>query len=224
VAEGRYTIVVDVASATGDPASVEAPLVVDRTVRSVTATPPRFAPADGDALAATTRLAFVLVRPATTRLSILDPTGTEVRVAWEEKALPAGPVAWTWDGRVAGAFAPDGIYTFLLRATSSAGTIDLRRIVPVGAFEVRLSAATLVAGETLVVTATAAEPLRSAPSITLTQAGLPPVKRTATSAGTGRWTASFTIASGGAGPATVTVAARDTAGGIEVSRTAVTVG
>ncbi len=73
-------------------------------------------------------------------------------------------------------------------------------------------------------TATAAEPLRAAPSITLTQAGLPAVKKTATAAGTGRWTATFTVAGGGAGAATITVAGRDTAGGVEVGRATVTVG
>ncbi|MCU0504940.1 MAG: hypothetical protein MUE82_04055, partial [Chloroflexi bacterium] len=103
------------------------------------------------------------------------------------------------------------------------GTIDLRRSIPVGAFEIRLSATTLDPGGSLTVTATAAEPLRAAPSVTLTQAGLAPVKKTATAAGTGRWTATFAIASGGPGTATIAVAGRDTAGGVEVSRTSVTV-
>ncbi|MCU0505454.1 MAG: glycosyl hydrolase family 18 protein, partial [Chloroflexi bacterium] len=65
VAEGRYAVVVDVASDAGDPATVEIPLVVDRTVRSFVAAPPRIAPADGDALAAATRVGFTLARPAT---------------------------------------------------------------------------------------------------------------------------------------------------------------
>jgi hypothetical protein len=94
----------------------------------------------------------------------------------------------------------------------------------VGAFEIRLSSRTLAPGATLTVTAVASESLRSAPTITLTQAGLPPVKRTGVPAGTGKWRATFTIASGGAGTATVTVSGRDTAGGVEVSRTTVTVG
>lgn len=223
VPEGAYTVSVDVTSAAGEPATATATVVVDRTVRGFTATPPRFAPADGDTLAATTRVAFTLARPATTRLTILDPSGAEVRVAWDAKEQPAGASAWTWDGRVGGAYVADGTYTLVLRATSTVGTIDLRRAIPVGAFEIRTSATAVGAGETLTVTAIAAEPLRSAPSITLTQAGLAPVKMTATAAGTARWSATFTIAASGAGVATIAVAARDTAGGVEVSRTSVTV-
>ncbi len=224
VAEGAYTLTIAVASASGDPAAADVPVSVDRTVRSFTATPPRFAPADGDGLAASTRLAWTLARPATTRLAILDPSGAEIRVAWDGKAQPAGATGWTWDGRAADAFVPDGVYTAVLRATSSVGTIELRRTIAVGAFEIRLSARTLTAGSTLVVTAFAAEPLKSAPTITLTQAGLAPVKKTATSGGSGKWTASFTIAEGGPGTATIAVSGRDTAGGVEVSRTTVTVG
>jgi spore germination protein YaaH/flagellar hook assembly protein FlgD len=224
VAEGRYTVLVDVASAAGDPAAVEAAIAVDRTVRSFTATPPRFAPADGDALAPTTRITYTLARPATTRLAIVDTGGAEVRVVWDGKAQPVGQVGWTWDGRIGGVYAADGVYTLALRATSGAGTIELRRTVPLGAFEIRLSAPTLAPGEALTVTATAAEPLRAAPSITLTQAGLPAVKKIAAAAGAGRWTATFTVAAGGAGTATITVAGRDAAGRVEVGRATVTVG
>ena len=222
-ADGRYTVVVDVANAAGDPATAQLPLVVDRTVRSFVATPPRFAPADGDALAPSTRISWTLSRPAMTRLAIRDPSGAEIRVVWDGRSQPAGSAGWTWDGRVDGAFVADGTYAFDLEVTTSLGTIELRRPVPVGAFEIRLSSTAVVAAGSLVVTAIAAEPLRSTPSITFRQAGLAPVKKTATAAGSGRWTATFTVAAGGAGTATVVVAARDTAGGVEVSRSAVTV-
>jgi hypothetical protein len=125
VAEGTYSVVVDVASAAGDPASVESSLLVDRTVRSFTATPARIAPGDGDALARSTRLGWTLARPATTRLAILDPAGTEIRVG---DANPAAGSACGRDGRVDGAYVADGVYT-IDRATSSL-IVDPRRLSP----------------------------------------------------------------------------------------------
>jgi spore germination protein YaaH/flagellar hook assembly protein FlgD len=220
VADGAYHVVITLADATGLPATTDLPLLVDRTVGAFVATPARFAPADGDALVPTTRVTYRLAGPATTRLAILDAAGTEVRVAWDGRAQGPGPFGWTWDGRVDGAFVADGTYTLVLRATTARGTSEVRRPVAVGAFEIRLSATTVASGDRLVVTAIAAEPLKAAPTFTLAQAGLTPVKVTGTAAGSGRWTATFTIRSGGAGTARVTVAARDTAGGLEAGRTA----
>lgn len=223
VPDGAYHVEVAVADATGTPATTDLPLVVDRTVGSFTVTPARFAPADGDSLAASTRTAYVLAGAATTRLAILDPSGAEVRVAWDARAQGAGSVAWSWDGRVDGAYVADGTYTVVLRATTALGTMELRRAVVVGAFQIRLSASTVAEGDRLVVTAMAAEPLKAAPSFTLTQSGLPAVKVAGTAAGSRRWTATFTIRPGGRGPAVVSVAARDTAGGLELSRASVEV-
>jgi hypothetical protein len=66
------------------------------------------------------------------------------------------------------------------------------------------------------------EPLRSAPTVTLTQAGLAPVKVKATRTGPGTYTATLTVAAG-PGPATIVIAARDTGGGTNATRLAVTV-
>jgi hypothetical protein len=182
-------------------------------------TPARFAPADGDALAATTRVTYRLAGPATTHLVVVDASsGTEVRVAWDGRAQGPGSFSWTWDGRANGAFVADGTYTLVLRATTALGTTEVRRSVVVGAFEIRLSATTVAAGDRLVVTAIAAEPLKAPPSFTLAQAGLSPVKVAGTAAGSGRWTATFTIRPGGAGTTLATVAGRDVAGGLEVGR------
>ena len=223
VPDAAYHVAVDLVGATGSPASADLPLVVDRTVGSFAVTPGRFAPADGDALAATTRITYRLAGPATTHLAILDPSGAEIRVAWDARAQGAGAYSWTWDGRAGDAFVADGMYTIVLRATTALGTTEMRRSVFVGAFQVHASAPTVTAGDRLVVTAVASEPLRSTPSFTFGQAGLAAVKIPGTAAGPGRWTATFPVRPGGTGPAVVTVAGRDTAGGLEVGRTSVEV-
>jgi hypothetical protein len=197
---------------------VELPLAVDRTVSGFSVVPAVFHPQDGDALAPSTRVSFRLIRAATTRLAILDASGAEVRVAWTDRAQGAGDVAWTWDGTAGGAPVAPGRYIVALSATTDLGTVELRRAVVADAFDIRLSAAMVRVGETLTVTVVAAEPLRSAPGVTLSQPGLAPVKGVVTAAGTGKWRTTFAIGAGGAGEAVISVVGRDTGGGIERGR------
>ena len=223
VPDGAYLVVLDLADAAGNPVLVELPLTVDRTVAAFSVAPAVFHPQDGDPLAPSTRISFRLTRPAATRLAIVDAAGAEVRVAWTDRAQQAGDVAWTWDGTAGGGPVAPGRYTVVLRATTDLGTLELRRAVVADAFDVRLSAATVRAGDSLTVTVVAAEPLRSAPGITLTQPGLAPAKGTVTSAGSGKWRATFTIGAGGTGQAVISVLGRDSGGGIERSRAMVSV-
>ena len=60
-------------------------------------------------------VSFALVSPAavSARLEILDVSGRVVHSA--SRALPAGPSAWSWDGRQRGALQPPGVYLARLR-------------------------------------------------------------------------------------------------------------
>jgi hypothetical protein len=91
--------------------------------------------------------------------------------------------------------------------------------VTVDAFVVTLSADDPAAGDALTLTIRSVESLRAAPTVTLNQTGLAPVKVKATQTGPGTYTATLTVAAG-PGPATLVIAARDTGGGTNVTRLA----
>jgi len=59
--------------------------------------------------------------------------------------------------------------------------------------------------------------------VTFTQPGRTGVARTATSLGSGRYRVSFVVATGSAGTATIKVAGRDTAGGLNTSSRSLTI-
>jgi PKD repeat protein len=129
-----------------------------------------------------------------------------------------GTVGWSWDGRNGlKAFVAPGTYSAVLTATSDLGTSTLQRAIVVDAFIVSSSATTLSAGQVLTVAFTTVEPRKSRPVVTFSQPDGAPVKRTATLVSTGRYTVSFTVAAGTAGSATLQIAARDVAGGLNVS-------
>jgi hypothetical protein len=89
------------------------------------------------------------------------------------------------------------------------------------AFAVAVTPSPVAAGQSLSVVAASAEPLAGAPKVTLTQAGLASVTRSAVQQPDGRWKAVFTIAPGGSGTATVAVEGKDSLGG--TNRSGVTV-
>ena len=105
-----------------------------------------------------------------------------------------------------------GTYTLVLSATNAAGTSVLRRQIVVDAFAVALSSTRLKAGRTLTVTFGSVEALTTRPVVTFDQAGRPPVRRFARLVAPGRYIATFRVASGGSGPATVRVSATDRGG------------
>jgi hypothetical protein len=108
-------------------------------------------------------------------------------------------------------------------AVSSLGASVVSRSVVVDAFTTTLSAASVRAGQTLTVTVTSTEALRSAPTISLKQPGRTAVARTAISLGSGRYRVTFTVTSGAAGTATIRISGRDTAGGTNTSSRSVTI-
>jgi hypothetical protein len=212
----------ELTDASGNRVVQRQPVTVDRTVGKLRWAPTAFLP-DGDALAEEAGLSFRLTREATMSLRIEDATRRIVRNAWKDKAGDAGTVSWTWDGRDGhrDLVAP-GRYVAVLSVEGKLGASELRRTVIVDAFLVTLSTRDPAAGDTVTATIRSEEPLRSAPTITFTQAGLAPVKVKATKTGPGTYAATLSVAAG-PGPATIVVAARDTGGGTNVTRLAVTV-
>ncbi len=212
VADGRYTFRVDLRDAAGNRTVRSVVVVVDRTAGYLRWTG-SFFPQDGDALAARAVVSFTLMRAATTTLGIYDASGKLVRTVWTKRSQAAGRHTWTWDGRLAnGTWAPQGSYSARLITTSSLSTQTLARIVVAAAYAAKLSAATVRAGATLVVTFSSVEPLSSRPTVTFTQPGRSGVTVTATRLADGTWRASFAVRTGAAGAASVRISALDSAG------------
>ncbi len=223
-ADGAYVVRVVTTDAAGNRAVASVGLRVDRTAGWLRCSPGAIYAADRDGLAKSARISFKLTRPATTTLQLVDGAGTVVRTAWSGRRLKPGSTGWAWDGRdAARAFVPAGPYLAVLTARTSLGTVTMRRAILVDAFATTLSATVLKAGQTLTVSFETTEPLKGRPSVTFDQSGLRPVTRTATLVAPGRYRITFKVAASGVGAATIRIAARDTAGGLNVSTRALTI-
>jgi spore germination protein YaaH/flagellar hook assembly protein FlgD len=224
IGDGHYTIRLDVRDRAGNRTVVNRAVVLDRTAGFLRWSTTRFAPQDGDALAPTARVGFGLTRSATVSLAIVDAHGSVVRTIWSRRSFAAGTWGWTWNGRNAdGAMVGQGRYVAVLTVTSSLGTSVLRRSVYAGAFILAPSATAIRAGQVLTVTIISVEPLKTRPTVTLTQSGLTDERKTATLLADGRYRVSFTIRPGGVGVATIAVKGTDSRGGTNRSTTTVTV-
>jgi flagellar hook assembly protein FlgD len=217
--DGRYVVEAELTDASGNRVVQRQAVTVDRTAGKLRWAPTALLP-DGDRLAEEAGVSFRLTREATTSLRIEDATGRVVRNAWKDKARDAAAITWTWDGRDGhrDLVAP-GRYVAVLSVLSKLGASELRRTVTVDAFVVTLSADDPAAGDALTLTIRSVESLRAAPTVTLNQTGLAPVKVKATQTGPGTYTATLTVAAG-PGPVTLVIAARDTGGGTNVTRLA----
>ncbi len=175
-------------------------------------------PQDGDTLKATATLSWRLARTATTTLRLFDAKGTLVRTVWSGRTQAAGTRGWTWNGRTGdGSLVPQGRYVARLTVTSPYGTQQLTRSVWAAAFAITPSATTVRTGQTLTVRISTIEPLSTRPAVTFTQPGRTAVKVTATRLADGTYRASFTVAAGTAGAASVKVTARDTGGRVNAT-------
>jgi flagellar hook assembly protein FlgD len=223
VKDGTYTFKVSGKDAAGNARSVSTRVVVDRTAGSLRWSGSLY-PQDGDALRPTAALSWRLTRSATTTLRIFDARGGLVRTVWSGKAQAAGTRSWTWNGRRAdGTLVPQGRYVARLSVTSSLGTQELARPVWAAAFAIRPSATTVKPGQTLRVRVSTVEPLATRPVVTFTQPGRAGVKVTATRLADGTYTATFRVARGAAGAATVRVKAKDTGGHANTTSVGITV-
>ena len=105
----------------------------------------------------------------------MDSSGTVVRTGIKDKAFPAGPATWAWNGRTdAGAFAPRGAYRIVVAATNGTQGPRSAPRVHADAFRISTSAAAAVRGTAIKVTAVTAERLSTTPRVVVRQPGLDP--------------------------------------------------
>ncbi len=220
--DGAYQFKVAGRDPAGNLAGASTSIMVDRTLAAVRWSR-SFYPQDGDSLARDANFTFGLSRPATVSLGIYAGS-TLIRTVWTNLVIPAGVAGWRWDGRTAaGAFVTPGTYTARMTARTGLGTTTISRDVRVDAFAIGRSASSVAGGQTFTLNLTTIEALRTAPSVTFTQPGRVAVTKTATSLGGGKFRVSFAVATGPAGTAAIRIAAWDSAGGANVSRTSVTI-
>jgi flagellar hook assembly protein FlgD len=105
------------------------PVLVDRTIKSLTWATSSFRPRAGQ----TDRISFNLVRAASVTIAIYQGT-TLVRHIWTDKAMAAGTFIWSWNGRNGHReLVQPGVYTASITATSAIGPSRLTRTVTVKA-------------------------------------------------------------------------------------------
>jgi flagellar hook assembly protein FlgD len=122
VPDGRYVISVT-ATAGGKSVTKTVPMVVDRTLSSLTASYTAISP-NGDGVQDSTTFSFSLSVPAPVQLDILEPAGTIVSTPFQGE-LPVGPHTLDWDGTANGAVLPDGKYTALFTLTDTLGAVQI---------------------------------------------------------------------------------------------------
>lgn len=129
VADGTYTFRVDGVDPAANGTVQLLPILVDRTIGSITWAAPSFRPAARQA----DRLSFSLTRAATVAVSIYQGK-TLVRRVWVDKAAAAGTFSWSWNGRNGHRELVDpGVYTASITTTSAIGVSHLTRTVTVKA-------------------------------------------------------------------------------------------
>ena len=213
VADGRYSFTTTGTDAFGNRTTVSAFVTVDRTIGFLRWSPTPFYPQDGDSLLPSSALTFRLTRGATLSLRILDGNGAVVRTVWNNASKSAGAYKWSWNGKNGtGAYVPAGRYVAELRATTSLGTTVLRRAIYATGFTIGASSSALHAGQTLTLTFRSVERLSTRPTVTFTQSGKAGVTKTASLLSNGSYRVSFVVASGGTGPATIAISAKDSLG------------
>ena len=155
-AEGEYRFVLECRDAAGNSSHRSVAVVLDRSLGFPTATPQTFSP-NGDGVADSTMLGFILTRGATVRIAV-RVSGKTVR-ALKLGSLGAGSHAAVWDG-ANGAGEPLGSSrpNFVVTATSSLGTTSISQALVIDLYRPRLSAPeaqTVSLGQTARLTCTA---------------------------------------------------------------------
>jgi flagellar hook assembly protein FlgD len=155
--------------------------IVTRVMTAISApaaTPAVFYPLDRDGVADATSLSMTLTQPASVTWTVEDAAGKTVRVLWDHQQTPAGPwrESWNGTGRRAGSSAlvplPAGRYQSVISATTAAGTLLMRTPVWLMPFRLTPSRTTAAAGQVVTVSIVAAEALRGAPRLLVSQPGM----------------------------------------------------
>ena len=216
VADGAYTVTLAPRDAAGNngPASTAA-VDVYAALAGFAPSPVMFFPQDGDTLLQKTTAAWTLVSPATVSVQVLDLEGNVVRTGPANRADPAGPGTWRWNGLDdAGAPVARGVYRIVVTATNGTQSATQGAFVRADAFKAQASVATARRGSPVVVTAVSVEPLGGAPVLVVKQPGRPNLTLTMVKASRTTWTAKATPRlSGDAGTLTLVVKGIDKAGG-----------
>jgi flagellar hook assembly protein FlgD len=219
VPDGRYTVTFRPTDAAGNRGQATTDAVdVYGALKGLARTPTLFFPQDGDSLARSATASWTLLSPATVTVRVLDARGNVVRSPIKAKALPAGAGSWTWSGKTdAGIWAPHGTYRVVVTATNGTQAATQTVTVIADAFRIATSTPTATRGRAITVTATSAEPLKTAPRVVVRQPGVADWTVPMTVSG-GHWTATVTPRkTGTAGTMTLYVKATDTAGGANQS-------
>ena len=219
VPDGRYDIrVVPTDRAGNVGAAVSTSVRVLTAMRAASSSPALFYPSDGDALARLSRQSLTLTQPASLGWRILDGHGEVVRVGIADRAFPAGPVSWSWDGLDdAGVAAPEGVYTSLVTATTDAGSYSNRLTLRLMPFTLR-GRLSVSAGQTVSLTLSAAEPMTGWPHIDIHQPGMAAYRLFDIRYSATRFTASWKVRPGRAGAISISVSGTDTGGGVQSQR------
>ncbi len=189
-------------------------------ISSPAAAPAVFYPLDRDGVADTTSLSMTLTQPAVVTWTVEDAAGKTVRVLWDHRQTPAGPWAESWNGtgRRAGSSAlvpmPAGRYQSVVSATTAAGTLLMRASIWLMPFRVTPSRTTASAGQVVTVSIVAAEALRVAPRLLVSQPGMTAYSVTASVVPGSRlaFRAVFRVRAGHSGTVTLRVAGTERTG------------
>ena len=129
VRDGVYSLKLDGADPGGNRTVQELPILVDRTIGSLSWATSSFRPKLGQ----TDRVSFSLTRPAKVSVAIYQGT-TFIRRIWTDKAATPGSFNWSWDGRTGHhELVTPGTYRVVMTATSWIGVSTLTRTVTVKA-------------------------------------------------------------------------------------------
>lgn len=221
VPDGRYTLTFTGKDPAGNLGPASDPYQVDvyGALATLARTPSLFFPQDADTLAPKTKATWTLVSPATVTVTVIDAARNVVRTAYTDKALPAGPASWTWDGkRDDGTFAPRGTYRIVVRATNGTQAAVQATSVTADAFRLTSSVTTATRGTSLLLTARTAEGLSTTPVVYVYEPGLAVRTITMTKASSTTWTAKITPkTTAQPGALLFKVKAKDTLGGTNQS-------
>ena len=219
VPDGVYSLVAAPMGGTGIPgAALTVRTRVLTAIKSPGVAPAVFYPLDGDQVADITSLSVTFTQPATVTWTVTDSSGRVVRTLWEARPTQAGTWTLPWDGT---GYAPGtavlsrmpaGQYLSTIVATTAAGTVLMRSAIWLTPFRLVASVGTATAGNTLALSITAAEPLRTAPRLVVAQPGLAPYVVTARATGALGYRAVFRLRAGPVGTVRLVVLGTDRAG------------
>ncbi len=173
VPDGRYHLTLtprDTAGNKGTARTVNATVLT--SVKSTSQSRSAIYAADQDRYARSTRLAFTLTQRARVTWTIRDSAGHVVIAHMNRSSMAKGVHAWTWDGRdQRGRYVKSGAYQSVLSVRTSAGTVRTTRAIRVGAFRIDSSDQTPGRGQKIQFRVYSTEPLKSAPTIRVSQPG-----------------------------------------------------